>query len=84
MEFKIESTFTVAGETFETEKEAMDHAYYLERRSKVIELFKSMFPEKDPCVSHYSTAKYSTKAIVDYMLIDPEIFREALDIIEGK
>tara|TARA_B100000965_G_scaffold222300_1_gene186000 strand:- start:591 stop:845 length:255 start_codon:yes stop_codon:yes gene_type:complete len=84
MEFKIESTFTVDGETFGTEQEAMDHAYYLERRAKVMDLFQLMFPEKDANNAHFGKAKYSTKAIVDYMLTDPAIFREALDIIEGK
>ena len=81
---EIKTTYTVAGETFETEQEAIDHAYFLERRAKVIELFKFMFPVNDANNAHYSVAKYSTKAIVDYMLTDPAIFREALDIIEGK
>ena len=35
---KISTTYTVGGETFATEQEALDYSHFLDRRTKVIDL----------------------------------------------
>ena len=81
---EIKTTYTVEGETFETEQAAMDYAYYLERKSKVSALMETIFKQKHfndvASAYHYSDIDSLCEGIVKR----PEIFRQALDIVEGK
>ena len=81
---EIKSTFTVAGETFDTEQVALDHSYYLERKAKVQELMETLFKQSNfndlAAAYHYQQLDELCEGIVK----KPEIFRQALDIVEGK
>ena len=78
---KIQTTYTVAGTTFETEKEALDHSYYLERKAKVADLLgKKIFPDQ----TSYGSREYRADDIFEKIVENPELFQQALDIIEGK
>ena len=81
---KIKTTYTVAGTTFETEQEALDHSYYLERKAKVQELIETLFQQRHfndvAAAYHYSDIDNLCEGIVK----NPEVFRKALDIVEGK
>ena len=75
----IKTTYTVAGKTFDTEQEAMDYSYFLERKAKVRELLKPIFKKESSNFYGHSSDEISEKLVKD-----PEIFRQALDIVEGK
>ena len=81
---EIKSTYTVDGETFETEQEAMDYAYYLERKTKVRALMETLFKQSNfndlAAAYHYQQLDELCEGIVK----KPEIFKQALDIVEGK
>ena len=77
---EIKTTYTVAGKTFETEQEALDHSYYLERKAKIADLLGELFPNR----SSYGYKDYRPYDIFHQILENPEIFRQALDIVEGK
>ena len=78
---EIKSTFTVDDKTFDTEQEAMDYAHFLERKALVKKLIADVFP--DTSHSHLCGG-YVTAAIASKIVKNPEIFRQALDIVEGK
>ena len=81
---EIKSTFTVDGETFETEQAAMNYVYYLERKAKVSSLMETLFKERNfndvAQAYHYQWIDQ----LSEYIVKDPEIFRKALDIVDGK
>ena len=77
---KISTTYTVDGETFDTEQEALDHSYYLERKAKIADLLGELFPTK----SSYGFKDYRPYDIFHQIVKNPEIFKQALDIVEGK
>ena len=81
---KISTTYTVGGETFATEQEALDYSYFLERKSKVSALMETLFKQTHlsdiDAAYHYSNIDQLCEGIVKR----PEIFRQALDIVEGK
>ncbi len=78
---EIKSTFTVDDKTFDTEQEAMDYAHFLERKAVVKKLIVEVFP--DDSHSHLCGG-YVTAAIATQIVKHPEIFRKALDIVDGK
>jgi hypothetical protein len=75
---EIKTTFTVDGKTFETEQEAMDYSYFLERKRKVQKLIKDLFKKTSNFYGH------GPDSIAEKLVKNPEIFQEALDIVEGK
>ena len=75
---EIKTTYTVEGKTFDTEQEAMDYSYFLERKGKVKELIKDLFKETSNFYGH------GPEGIAEKIVNNPEIFQEALDIVEGK
>ena len=81
---EIKSTFTVAGETFASEQKARDHAYFLERKAKVHELMETIFKQKNfnDIASAYRYQQLDE--LCERIVKKPEIFRQALDIVEGK
>ena len=81
---EIQTTYTVDGETFETEKEALDHSYYLERKAKVRALMETIF--KQSIFNDIATAYHYSDIdeLCERILKCPEIFRQALEIVEGK
>tara|TARA_R100000655_G_scaffold19272_2_gene40350 strand:+ start:965 stop:1240 length:276 start_codon:yes stop_codon:yes gene_type:complete len=90
---KISTTYTVGGETFATEQEAMDYSHFLDRRTNIVDLFHEyhwIFDEKKAGVKNLSTYsspfdEVATKKLLAAALINnPEVFKLALDIVEGK
>ena len=78
---EIKTTYTVGGETFATEQEAMDYSYYLERKAKVADLLgEKVFPDR----TSYGRREYRADDIFEKIVENPELFRQALDIVEGK
>ena len=77
---EIKTTYTVDGETFETEKEALNHSYYLERKAKVADVLGELFPTR----SSYGFKDYRPYDIFDKIVKNPDLFRQALDIVEGR
>tara|TARA_R100000655_G_scaffold63568_2_gene102047 strand:- start:174 stop:413 length:240 start_codon:yes stop_codon:yes gene_type:complete len=78
---EIKTTYTVDGETFDTEQEALDHSYYLERKAGVKKLIVEVFPDD----SHaHLCGGYVPEYIANQIVKNPEIFKQALDIVEGK
>ena len=90
---KISTTYTVAGKTFATEQEALDYSHFMERRLNIVDLFhenNSIFKDGKEGTKNLSTYNnpledLATKKILAAALIKhPEVFRQALDIVEGK
>ena len=77
---KISTTYTVAGETFDTEQQALDYAHFIERKRSVQELISPLFREHVQGIAINHNAKQIAHQIVEH----PELFRQALDIVEGK
>ena len=77
---EIKTTYTVEGKTFDTEQEAMDYSYFLERKAKVLELIKPIFKSR---IDGFVT-DYNASGIANQIVKHPEIFQKALDIVEGK
>jgi len=77
---EIKSTYTVGHQTFETEQEAIDYVYFCDRKQSVMELFKDIFPER----THIHANQYSPETIAEKLVENPELLRQAHDIIEGK
>ena len=77
---EIKSTFTVGHQTFGTEQEAIDYVYFCDRKQSVIELFKEIFPAR----THIHSNQYTPTDIAEKLVKNPDLFRQALDIVEGK
>ena len=77
---KIKSTFTVGYQTFDTEQEAIDYVHFCDRKQSVIELFKDVFPER----THIHSNQYTPSDIAEKLVKNPDLFRQALNIVEGK
>ena len=89
----VKSTYTVAGETFATEQEALDHAHFINRRRQVIEFLNEyhwIFDDEKKGVKSiraYSNSfeDLSTKqSLAEALIKHPEVFRQVLDIVDGK
>jgi len=92
---KISTTYTVGGETFATEQEALDYSHFLDRRTKVIDLiaeYRWIFNDKKENEGVKSTSTYNNpfnqldavNRLATALINKPEVFRQALDIVEGK
>ena len=92
---KISTTYTVGGETFATEQEALDYSHFLDRRTKVIDLiaeYRWIFNDKKENEGLKSLSTYNNpfnqldavKRLATALINKPEVFRQALDIVEGK
>tara|TARA_R100001443_G_C3209995_1_gene143138 strand:+ start:66 stop:386 length:321 start_codon:yes stop_codon:yes gene_type:complete len=91
---KITTTYTVAGETFATEQEALDYSHFLDRKRRIVEFFMEYHwifdDEKKTGVKSlraYSNSfqDLNTKNRLAAALVNhPEVFHQALDIVEGK
>ena len=77
---EIKTTFTVGYQTFETEQQAIDYVHFCDRKQSVMELFNKVFPER----THISSNQFSPEDIAEKLVENPELLRQALDIIEGK
>ena len=90
----VKSTYTVAGETFATEQEALDHAHFINRRRQVVEflheyhwIFEDEKKRGVKSIRAYSTSfeDLATKeSLADALIKHPEVFRQVLDIVDGK
>ena len=91
----VKSTYTVAGETFATEQEALDHAHFINRRRQIVEFLSEyhwIFDDVDRKKGVKSLRSYSnpfedlaTKQLLAAALVKhSEVFRQALDIVDGK
>ncbi len=76
----IKSTFTVGYQTFDTEQEAIDYVHFCDRKQSVMELFKDVFRER----TSVGASQYRPEEIAERLVENPELTRQALDIIEGK
>ena len=92
---KISTTYTVGGETFATEQEALDYSHFLDRRTKVIDLiaeYRWIFNDKKENEGVKSLSTYNNpfnqldavNRLATALINKPEVFRQALDIVEGK
>ena len=81
---QIQATYTVDGETFASEQKARDHAHFLERKAKVHELMETLFEQKhfNDIASAYRYQQLDE--LCERIVKKPEIFRQALDIVDGK
>ena len=77
---EIKSTYTVGHQTFDTEQEAIDYVYFCDRKQSVMELFTKVFPER----THIHANQFSPEDIAEKLVENPELIRQALEIIEGK
>ena len=77
---EIKSTYTVDDRTFETEQEAIDYVHFVDRKHDVEELIKPIFKNR---IDGFVT-DYNANGIANQIVKHPEIFRKALDIVDGK
>ena len=92
---KISTTYTVAGKTFATEKEALDYSHFMDRQSKVIDLiceYRWIFKKENEIDVNKSIRSYdnpfnqmdAVRRLAAALVNKPEVFRQALDLIDGK
>lgn len=85
-------TYSVSGKTFATEQEALDHAHFINRRRQVIEFLNEyhwIFDDEKKGVksirAYSSFEDLSTKqSLAEALIKHPEVFRQVLDIVDGK
>ena len=91
---KITTTYTVGGETFATEQEALDYSHFLDRKRRIVEFFMEYhwIFDVDKKAGIKSLKSFSNSfedlatkdRLATALVKHPEVFQQALDIVEGK
>lgn len=91
----VKTTYTVADKTWLHEEEALNYAHFLNRRREVVEFLSEyfwIFDDDDHKKGVKSLRSYSTsfedlatkQLLAGALIKHPEVFRQALDIVDGK